>query len=108
MKSIRKNRIRLKIAQSNKELPILQIFRSNKQIYAQIIDRSGKVAAAANSLSISEKKNKSEMAEIVGQKLAEIAQKAKITTVVFDRGGNKYHGRVAKLADSARHSGLKF
>lgn len=106
-KIIRKNRIRSKV-KINNTLPILQIFRSNTQIYAQIVDRSGKVIAAANSLKINEEKNKSAIAAIVGKNLAQKAKKAKITNVIFDRGGNKYHGRVAMLAKSAREGGLKF
>lgn len=106
-KIIRKNRIRTKV-KANSTLPLLQIFRSNAQIYAQIIDRQGKVLVAANSLKISEKKNKSDVAAIVGDKLAEAAKKTKVTNVVFDRGGNKYHGRVAILAKHARDGGLIF
>lgn len=106
-KIVRKNRIRRKI-KAKSDLPILQIFRSNFHIYAQIIDRSGKVLAAAGSLKIKEKKNKTEIAEIVGKSIAEEAKKKKIQTVIFDRGGNKYHGRVAMLAKAARDNDLKF
>lgn len=106
-KIIRKNRIRKKI-KSRSGLPILQIFRSNAEIYAQIIDQNGKVIVAENSLKIKEKKNKSEIAGIVGKNLAAAAGKAKVSKIVFDRGGNKYHGRVAMLAKCARDGGLKF
>lgn len=106
-KILRKNRIRSKVKVNN-ALPILQVYRSNTQIYAQVIDHSGKVIASANSLKISEKKSKSEVAEIVGKNLADAAKKIKVQKVVFDRGGNKYHGRVAMLAKGARGGGLKF
>ena len=106
-KILRKNRIRRKV-KINNSLPVLQVYRSNAQIYAQIVDRSGKVIASANSLKISQKKSKLEVAEIVGKNLADAAKKAKVQKVVFDRGGNKYHGRVAMLAKGARGGGLKF
>jgi len=106
-KILRKNRIRRKV-KTNNSLAVLQIYRSNAQIYAQIVDRGGKVIASANSLKINQKKGKSEIAETVGKNLADAAKKAKVQKVVFDRGGNKYHGRVAMLAKGARDGGLKF
>jgi large subunit ribosomal protein L18 len=89
--------------------PRLSVFRSNKQIYAQLIDDvNGRTLASASSRSISEKINKVEIARIVGKSLAEKALAAGITTCVFDRGGYLYHGRVKSLADGAREGGLIF
>jgi len=106
-KNIRKISIKSKIGQT--ERPLLYVFRSNKAIYAQIIDlKSAKILLSVNSLKIQEKKNKTQIAEIVGQKLAEKAKEIGISQVVFNRRGYKYHGRVAALADSARKNGLKF
>jgi len=88
--------------------PRLAVFRSNREIYAQIIDSDGKILAAASSLKINEKKNRSKIAESVGKQLAQIAFKAGIEKIVFDRRRYKYHGRVAALAKGAREGGLKF
>lgn len=90
--------------------PRLTVFRSNKQIYAQIIDDStGKTLVAASTYNNKAAKgSKSEQAAVVGKEVAEKAVKAGIETVVFDRNGYLYHGRVKTLADSARESGLKF
>ena len=86
----------------------LSVFRSNKQIYAQVInDLTGKTLVAASSLGL-EKMPKKEQAEKVGEMLAEKAQAAGISTVVFDRNGYLYHGRVKELADGARKGGLNF
>ena len=91
------------------EKPRLTVFRSNAQIYAQVIDDvAGKTLASANSLSITEKMTKSEKAAKVGELIAKKAQEAGVTTVVFDRNGFLYHGRVKQLADAARNAGLKF
>ena len=90
------------------ERPRLSVFRSNKQIYAQLIDdENGKTIASASSLE--DKKtngNKIEQAKLVGKDIAEKAKKAKISTVIFDRSGYLYHGRVKSLAESARENGL--
>ena len=89
----------------------LSVFRSNKQIYAQIIDdTTGKTLASAGSLKHEEaqKAAKLDQAVMVGKIIAENATKAGIQAVVFDRNGYLYHGRVKSLADSARESGLKF
>jgi large subunit ribosomal protein L18 len=105
-----KRRIRKKITGTSKT-PRLSVFRSNKQIYAQIIDDSKGVTLASASTfknKAAEKKNKSEQAQLVGKELAEKAIKAGVESVVFDRNGYLYHGRVKSLADSARESGLKF
>ena len=94
----RQNRIRAKISGTS-DRPRLAIYRSNKSIYAQLInDEKGITISAA----------KGAKPEEVGKKIAELAKKAKITTVVFDRGGYKYHGKVKALADAARKGGLKF
>lgn len=91
------------------ERPRLTVFRSNKQIYAQVIDdTTGKTLAAASSLKIDEKAPKLEIATKVGELIAKNAQEAGIQTVVFDRNGYLYHGRIKQLADAARNGGLKF
>ena len=91
------------------ERPRLSVFRSNKQIYAQVIDDlTGKTLAAASSLGIQEKAAKKEIAAKVGELIAKKSQEAGVQTVVFDRNGYLYHGRVRELAESARKSGLKF
>ena len=90
------------------ERPRLSVFRSNKQIYAQVInDIEGKTLASASSLGL-EKLPKIQQAEKVGELVAEKAKAAGIETVVFDRNGYLYHGRVQVLADAARKGGLKF
>ena len=90
------------------ERPRLSVFRSNKQIYAQVInDLEGKTLAAASSLGL-ETMPKKEQAEKVGELVAKKAQEAGVTSVVFDRNGYLYHGRVKSLADAARKGGLNF
>ena len=98
--------IRKKVSGTS-ERPRLAIFRSNKEIYAQIIDdiNSNTLASAS---SMQAKGTKTEQATVVGKLIAETAKKAGVETVVFDRGGFLYHGRVKALADSAREAGLKF
>mgnify|MGYP000022217022 CR=1 FL=1 len=89
--------------------PRLTVFRSNTQIYAQLIDDvNGVTLAAASSLGLKEKVTKIEQAAKVGALVAKVAQEAGITEVVFDRNGYLYHGRVKQLADAAREAGLKF
>ncbi|HIX85043.1 MAG TPA: 50S ribosomal protein L18 [Candidatus Parabacteroides intestinigallinarum] len=89
--------------------PRLTVFRSNKQIYAQVIDdTTGRTLAAASSLKLDVKATKKEIAAKVGEMIAKNAQEAGIQTVVFDRNGYLYHGRVKELADAARNGGLKF
>ncbi len=94
------------------ERPRLSIFRSNKEIYAQIVnDVEGTtlVAASSRDKAIADASGtKSEIAALVGKSLAEKALAAKIETVAFDRGGYLYHGRIKSLADGAREAGLKF
>jgi large subunit ribosomal protein L18 len=109
-KSIRK-RIR-RIITGTPECPRLSIFRSNKQIYAQLIDDiAGVTIAAVSSRDTGVEvagKNKIQQAEAVGKALGEKAVAAGLNQVVFDRGGYLYHGRVKSLADGARNAGLKF
>lgn len=106
-------RVRIKYRVRNKvsgtaQRPRLSVFRSNKQIYVQIInDEEGKTLVSASSLGM-EKMPKKEQAEKVGEKIAEVAVAAGITEVVFDRNGYLYHGRVQEVANGARKGGLKF
>ena len=105
-----KRRVRKNIFGSS-ERPRLSVFRSNKQIYAQIIDDvNGVTLISASSYKSKEVegKNKSDQASVVGKELAEKAVKAGIDSVVFDRNGYQYHGRVKSLAEGAREGGLKF
>lgn len=103
-----KAHVRSKIS-GTAQKPRLTVFRSNTQIYAQVIDDvAGKTLASANSLNIKEKITKSEQAAKVGELVAVAAKAAGIETVVFDRNGYLYHGRVKELADGARKGGLKF
>ncbi len=94
------------------ETPRLAVFRSNKQIYAQLIDdNEGTTIASAssNEKSIVDKKvNKTEQAQLVGTLIGEKAKEAGVKSVKFDRGGFLYHGRIKCLAESARETGLKF
>lgn len=101
-------KIRTRVS-GTKEMPRLAVFRSNRSMYAQIInDESAKTIASASSLEMKGKKNKVAMAFEVGKKLAEKAIALKVKEVVFDRGGFGYKGRVKALADGAREGGLKF
>ncbi|MFA5132354.1 MAG: 50S ribosomal protein L18 [Candidatus Paceibacterota bacterium] len=91
------------------ERPRLAIFRSNRYMYAQLIDDvRGITLASASDISLSDKMTKVQRANTVGKKLAEEAKKKTITAVVFDRGGFSYRGRVEALADGAREGGLMF
>jgi large subunit ribosomal protein L18 len=106
-----KNRVRT-IISGTADRPRLSVFRSNKQIYAQIIDDIQGVTLAAASSKIKEieksEGKKADKAALVGKLIAEKALAAGITNVVFDRSGYLYHGRVKQLADAAREGGLKF
>lgn len=105
-----KRRIRKTISGTT-EIPRLSVFRSNKEIYAQIInDLDGTTLAAASSLGDKDaaKGTKLDQAGVVGKKIAEAAKKAGIEKVVFDRNGYLYHGRVKALAEAARENGLNF
>ena len=106
----RHRRIRGKVA-GTAERPRLAVFRSNKGIFAQLIDdESGKTLAGASWIGLAKsfKGNRIEQAGEVGKALAAAAKKAGIESVVFDRGGYLYHGRVKALAEGAREGGLKF
>ena len=108
----RRNKIKAHIRQKlagTASKPRLTVFRSNTQIYAQIInDANGTTLASASSLGIKDKMTKIEQAAKVGALVAQSAKEAGITDVVFDRSGYLYHGRVKQLADAAREAGLKF
>ncbi|MDN6292367.1 MAG: 50S ribosomal protein L18 [Tetragenococcus halophilus] len=106
----RHNRIRRKIS-GTAECPRLNVFRSNKNIYAQLIDDvEGVTLASASTVDkeVSSEESKVEQSITVGKLLAERAKKNNIVNAVFDRGGYKYHGRVKALAESARENGLEF
>jgi len=114
LKARRSRRVRYRLSKSGGGRPRLSVFRSSKNIYAQVIDdRSGKTLAAASSI---EKQLRGklktgadvEAAKSVGALLADRAVKAGVGEVVFDRGGYIYHGRVKALAEAAREGGLKF
>lgn len=109
----RKARVRKKITGTT-ERPRLNVYRSNKHIYAQIVDDfAGKTLVAASTASkelgdSSAKVKKSEASKLVGELIAKKAKDKGIESVVFDRSGYLYHGRVKALADGAREGGLKF
>ncbi|MAP55202.1 MULTISPECIES: 50S ribosomal protein L18 [Altibacter] len=114
-KQDRRNRLRFRIRKTisgTEQRPRLAVFRSNKEIYAQLIDDvNGKTITAASSRDKdidAAKANKTDVAKLVGKAIAEKAQKAGVDTVAFDRGGYLYHGRVKSLAEGAREGGLKF
>lgn len=110
-KQEKRNRLKAKIrakVRGSKERPRLSVFRSNKFIYAQVIDdSSGKTLVQASDLKIA-KGTKTERAKEVGKIIAGSAAKKKIKKVVFDRNGFRYTGRVKLVADSARSAGLEF
>ncbi|OJJ16029.1 50S ribosomal protein L18 [marine bacterium AO1-C] len=103
-----KRSIRKKVS-GTESRPRLSVFRSNKRIYAQIIDDvQGKTLASASSIEIGEGKNNKDSAGAVGKLLAEKASANGVKQVIFDRNGYLYHGRVKALADGAREGGLEF
>jgi len=104
-----KSRVRGKIS-GTPERPRLSVFRSNKSIYAQIIDdiNAHTLASASSAELKSSDASKTDAAKEVGKNLAEKAKEAGISSVVFDRGGYLYHGRVKALAEGAREGGLQF
>ena len=104
-----KRRIRNKISGTT-EIPRLSVYRSNTNIYAQIIDDSkGHTLVSASSLKIDKKGlNKTELSKKVGEEIAKIAIEKGVDKVVFDRNGYLYHGRVKAVAEAAREAGLKF
>ena len=104
----RRGRIRAKVVGSSMR-PRLSVFRSNKGMFVQLIDDgAGKTIASVSDKEIKNKGTKTEKAEEMGKVIAEKAKKNKIESVVFDRGGYKFHGRVKAVAEAAREAGLKF
>ena len=114
LKSNRRARIKKRIRKNisgTSSRPRLSVFRSNKQIYAQVIDdvKGVTITSASSHVKDSAQKiNKTEQAKLIGKEIAENALKTGIKEVVFDRNGYLYHGRVKALAESARKNGLKF
>ena len=102
-------RVRNKVSGTS-ECPRLNVFRSNSQIFAQVIDdEKGVTLVSSSSLSLKlENGGNVEGAKLVGKDIAEKCKALKITNVVFDRGGYQYHGRVEALAEAARENGLEF
>jgi large subunit ribosomal protein L18 len=104
-------RVRKKV-RGNAERPRLAVFRSNKHVYAQVIDDvAGRTVASASTVEAdagSAPSGSVAAAKAVGKRLGERAKAAGVSSVVFDRGGFKYHGRVAAVADGARGAGLEF
>jgi len=114
-KSVRREKIRLGIRKKivgTAQKPRLAVFRSNAEIYVQLIDdANGNTLAAASSRDkdiAAQKVAKSEKSKLVGAAIARKAVALGLSDVVFDRGGNLYHGRVKAVADGAREAGLKF
>lgn len=113
-KDIRRQKIKMRIRKKvngTEQKPRLTVFRSNKEIYAQLInDVDGKtlVSASSKEKGFEKQGTKSEGASVVGKNIAQRAKTAGIDTVVFDRNGYLYHGRVKSLAEAARENGLKF
>jgi len=105
----RHKKIRMSI-HGTKDRPRLFVFRSNAHIYAQLIDDDkAKILASASDTDLkSQKGKKSDIAKEVGKLIAKKAGEAKVTTIVFDRGGTLFHGRVKAVAEGAREGGLKF
>ena len=103
-----KRRVRGKISGTS-SAPRLSVYKSNKEIYAQLIDdKEGKTLASASSRALKASGSKVEISAEVGKAIAEKAKAAGIENIVFDRNGFVYHGRVKALADGAREGGLKF
>ena len=114
-KTDRRERLRFRIRKTvsgTSQRPRLAVFRSNKEIYAQIIDDVNGVTITAASTRDKEidasKSNKIDAANLVGKAIAEKALKAGVESITFDRGGYLYHGRIKSLAEGAREGGLKF
>lgn len=104
----RHKRLRTKI-KGTAEKPRLSVFRSNRHIFAQLIDDAkGITIASASDVKIAKKIKKTESAKMVGVKIAETAKEKNIKKIMFDRGGYKYHGRTKAVAEGAREGGLKF
>lgn len=114
-KTIRRSKIKQRLRKrirGTAEKPRLSVFKSNKEIYVQIVnDIEGKTLAASSSRDkdiAANKGTKTEMATLVGNAIAAKAKEAGVETIVFDRSGYMYHGRVKALAEAARKGGLKF
>ena len=113
-KEYRRKRIKMRVRKNidgTATTPRLSVFRSNKSIYAQLIDDlagTTLLSAASTDKTVKAEGTKSEQANVVGKALAEKAVAAGITACVFDRNGYLYHGRIKSLADGAREGGLKF
>ncbi|RYD96905.1 MAG: 50S ribosomal protein L18 [Sphingobacteriales bacterium] len=112
---LRRNKLRARVRKNvngTAQKPRLCVFRSNKDIYAQIIDdTTGNTICAASSRQqdiVAQTGNKTEKAALVGKTIASKAKELGVETIVFDRGGYLYHGRVKSLAEGAREAGLKF
>lgn len=107
-KTQRQNRVRMKLGHAN-SLPRLSVYRSNKHMYAQVIDDvKGVTLVGVSEKNIEVKGTKVEVATLLGKKIAELAKAKKISSVKFDKGSYRYHGRVKALADGAREGGLTF
>lgn len=111
--ALRRQRIKLRIRKTingSAERPRLCVYRSNKEIYALLVDdNTGKTLTTASSLKLDKNgKSKVELAKEVGAQVAQLASKLGVSSVVFDRNGYLYHGRVKELADAARENGLQF
>jgi large subunit ribosomal protein L18 len=103
----RRKRVRRKVV-GTAGRPRLSVYRSNVNIYAQLIDDdAARTLAAADSREVAQAENRKDAARKVGELIARRAQEAGVEVAVFDRGGNKYHGRIAALAEGAREGGLK-
>lgn len=101
-------RVRKKV-EGNTERPRLCVFRSNANIYAQVIDDvSGKTLCSVSDVKMDKKATKTDRAQKVGTEIAELLKQQNVSTVVFDRGGFAFHGRVKALAEAAKQAGLNF
>jgi large subunit ribosomal protein L18 len=104
----RHNRVRAKVS-GTADVPRLNVFRSNKGLFIQLIDdKEGKTIASVNEADIKTGKTKIERSKEAGKIIAQKAKDKKISKVVFDRGGYKYHGRTEAVAEGAREGGLEF
>lgn len=107
-RKLRQNRVKQTITGKTNR-PRLSVFRSATHIYAQVIDdKAGKTLVAASSVEMKEKASKADLSTKVGTAIAEKAKAKGVTSVVFDRSGYRYHGRVKALAEAARAAGLEF
>ena len=105
----RRRRVRTALRSRSGDRPRLSVHRTGRHIYAQIIDdKDGRTVAAASTLGVKSSGANVDAATTVGKDIAQAAKNAGVTTVVFDRGGFLFHGRVKALADAAREGGLEF